>query len=142
MNKALDDVVMYGFSLRSKAQYWPHLEAIRESLIDLMSSDAKFVDAITASTTDPKRVNYRFTTWLARLEDVVGDDPQARNFSQELKEELWNKSPKCKLCSQVIRSIDDAHVHHIEHYWRGGKTIPANAALAHRYCTLHEGGGK
>ena len=40
-----------------------------------------------------------------------------------------------------IVDIDDAHVHHIEHYWRGGKTIPENAGLTHRFCNLSEGGG-
>jgi len=35
-----------------------------------------------------------------------------------------------------IRGIDDAAVDHIEQYWLGGKTIPENARLAHRYCNM------
>ncbi|MGH7484205.1 MAG: HNH endonuclease signature motif containing protein, partial [bacterium] len=140
-NKALYDVVMFGFTRKPKAQFWPHLEAIRESLIDLMATDARFQDAITSGTTDPRRVNYRFTTWLSRLDDLIGDKPQSRSFSRALKEELFAASPSCELCGQKIHDIDDAHVHHIEHYWRGGETIPENAALTHRYCNLREGGG-
>jgi 5-methylcytosine-specific restriction endonuclease McrA len=140
-NKALYDVVMFGFTRRSKAQFWPHLEAIRESLIDLMATDTRFQDAITSGTTDPRRVNYRFTTWLARLDDLVAEQPETRTFSRALKEKLFAANPSCELCGQKIHDIDDAHVHHVEHYWRGGRTIPENAALAHRYCNLSEGGG-
>lgn len=141
-NKALYDVVMYGFTRKTKAQFWPHLEAIREALINLLASDVRFQDAITAGTTDPKRVHYRFDTWVNLLEEIVQDDAQERTFSHQLKVELFEADRACKICSQVIRDLDDAHVHHIEHYWRGGKTIPENAALVHRYCNLREGGGK
>lgn len=140
-NKALYDVVMFGFTRRTKPQFWPHLPAIRESLIDLMASDTTFQDSITAGTSDPKRIDYRFKTWIARLDELVEDDPQKRTFSTDLKKQLFAKDPKCALCEQVIHDIDDAHVHHIEHYWRGGKTIPSNAALTHRHCNLSEGGG-
>jgi hypothetical protein len=36
--------------------------------------------------------------------------------------------------------VDDTEVDHIEHYWRGGKTIPENARLTHRYCNRVRGG--
>jgi hypothetical protein len=140
-NKAIFDVIMFGFTRRSKPQFWPHLEAIRESFVDLMATDARFQDAITSGTSDPRRVSYRFTTWLARLDELVDDEPNARSFSASLKETLFKADPTCKLCGQVVRDVDDAHVHHIDHYWRGGKTIPSNAALAHRFCNLSEGGG-
>ena len=32
-----------------------------------------------------------------------------------------------------IRKVDSA-VDHIEQYWMGGKTIPENARLTHRFC--------
>lgn len=140
-NKALFDVVMFGFTRKSKAQFWPHLESMRESLIDLMATDRRFQDSITSGTSDPKRVHYRFSTWLDRLDQLVTDEPQARSFSRELKMALFRAGSLCSLCGQEIHDVDDAHVHHVEHYWRGGKTIPENAALAHRYCNLREGGG-
>lgn len=141
VNKALYDVVMYGFTRRTKPQFWPHLEAIRESLVDLMATDPRFQDAITSGTSDPRRVDYRFKTWLSRLDEIVADDPRARSFSRELKERLYVANPYCALCTQHIVDLDDAHVHHVEHYWRGGLTIDNNAALTHRFCNMSEGGG-
>ena len=44
------------------------------------------------------------------------------------------KSHLCYLLGQKIHIFDDAEVDHIEQYWRGGKTIPANAQLTHRFC--------
>lgn len=141
VNKAVYDVVMYGFARYSKAEVFPHIEAIRESFIDLMATDPNFQDTIAASTSDSARVNYRFTTWLARLESIVGDDPQKRTFTRNFKQGLFNANPTCGLCGQQIVDLDDAHVHHVEAYWRGGKTIPQNAALTHRFCNMSLGGG-
>lgn len=142
VNKAVYDVVMFGFTRYPKAHFFPHLEAIRESLVDLMATDRVFQEAISQATSDTKKVNYRFTTWLARIDEIVGDDPQKRTFSRKLKKKMYDSDPTCVLCDQEIMDMDDAHVHHIEHYWRGGKTIPENAGLTHRFCNLSEGGGK
>ena len=59
---------------------------------------------------------------------------QPRCFSRQLKVDLYSRNSTCALCDQHIADIDDAAVDHIEMYWLGGKTIPANARLAHRYC--------
>jgi hypothetical protein len=142
INKALYDVVMFGFTRFSKSQIFPHIEAIREELLDLMATDPKFQDSITAGTTDPKRIDYRFSTWDARLKEIVSEDAQKRTFSRDLKKKLFAQSPTCAICGQEITDIDDAHVHHVKHYWRGGQTIPENAALTHRFCNMSEGGGK
>jgi len=42
--------------------------------------------------------------------------------------------PTCEICKQRILSADDAAIDHIKQYWVGGKTIPENARLTHRYC--------
>jgi hypothetical protein len=141
INKALYDVVMFEFTQYAKSQIFPHLEVIREELVDLMATDAKFQDSITAGTTDPKRVDYRFSTWHARMKSIINEDPQKRTFSRALKNKLFAHGRTCALCGQEITDVDDAHVHHVEHYWRGGKTIPENAALTHRFCNMSEGGG-
>jgi hypothetical protein len=141
-NSALYDVVMFGFTRYPKSHFMPHTDALREALLDLMATDVRFQEAIGQSTSDPKRVNYRFTKWLATIDEIVGDDVQKRVFSRKLKKSLFDRDPTCKLCGQEITDMDDAHVHHVEHYWRGGKTIEANAALTHRFCNLSEGRGK
>ena len=74
-------------------------------------------------------------TWKRRLDRILEDDKkEARCFTFEFKKKLFAKSPVCAICKQAIQSIDDAAVDHIEQYWIGGKTIPENARLAHRYC--------
>lgn len=52
----------------------------------------------------------------------------------KLKEELMDNDPTCAICGQRIGSVDDAALDHIKQYWMGGKTIPENARLTHRYC--------
>jgi hypothetical protein len=64
----------------------------------------------------------------------MGGQQKPRCFTLKLKEELYNGDPTCAICGQKIQNIDDAAVDHIEQYWVGGKTIPENARLAHRYC--------
>ena len=44
------------------------------------------------------------------------------------------------MVKQSIHNIDDSEVDHIEHYWKGGKTVPENARLTHRYCNRQRGG--
>ncbi|KUO59369.1 hypothetical protein APF79_03160 [bacterium BRH_c32] len=55
-------------------------------------------------------------------------------FSYELKEILYKTNSTCAICNQKIIDIDDSALDHIEQYWAGGKTIPENARLTHRYC--------
>jgi hypothetical protein len=140
-NKALFDVVMFGFTRYKKNQVVRHADAIFEALVDLMSTNRRFVDAITAGTTDPRRVKARFEIWLGTLHDIVGDDPDERAFSKHWKEQLYSTDRTCGLCGNEIKTIDDAHVHHEDHYWRGGVTLPKNSQLVHRFCNLSEGGG-
>ena len=69
------------------------------------------------------------------LQDILGiAQKEPRCFSLKLKEELYSRDPTCKICDQRIQNIDDAALDHIEQYWKGGKTIPENARLTHRYC--------
>ena len=142
INKALFDVVMFGFTKYRKSHFVKHTDALREALINLMTTDSKFQWAIGSGTSDPKKVDYRFSKWISTLDEIVGDDVQKRTFGRQFKNELFERNPACAICGNTITEIDDAHVHHVEHYWRGGKTIPENAALTHQYCNLHEGGGK
>jgi len=53
-----------------------------------------------------------------------------------VKKELFEKDACCAICHQQIRLMDDAAIDHIHQYWKGGKTIPENARLTHRFCNL------
>ena len=86
-------------------------------------------------TADAIVVKRRFEIWNRTLESIIKDDKaDTRLFTKEFKQRLYDNNPTCSLCGQHINSIDDAAVDHIEQYWMGGKTIPDNARLTHRYC--------
>ena len=139
LNIALWDTLLYTFSYYDKNQVVPIADAIREEFLDLMTTDTTFVEYISSSTDKVDRVKYRADTWRARMDSLVSSK-EPRNFTSALKEKLFKASPTCTLCKQKIQDIDDSEVDHIVHYWRGGKTIPENAGLAHRYCNRAKGG--
>jgi len=141
INKALFDVVMYGFTEYEKHQIVPRSDAIREELLWLMTHDQGFIDSIMFGTSDKSKVLIRFEKWLKNLREIVGyPEKEPRGFSLDLKRDLYQNNPTCNICGQKIQTLDDAEVDHIEFYWRGGKTIPSNARLVHRYCNRHRGG--
>lgn len=141
INIALWDTLLYGFAFYEKRQIIPVADAIREEFLDIMSNDATFVDYIGRSTDKPERLQYRARVWLDRLEAVVATPAsEARSFSRRLKESLFSIDPTCAICQQRVPSADDAEIDHVEHYWRGGATIPENARLTHRHCNRVRGG--
>lgn len=141
LNVALWDTLLYSLSFFEKSQIIPYADRIREEFLDLMSSDVTFVEYITSTTDNTDRVLYRARVWQERLRAVTSDAGQGpRTFSLALKQSLYEADPTCQMCGQRIHDLDDAEVDHIEHYWRGGKTIPENARLAHRYCNRARGG--
>lgn len=134
-NVALYDILMVCFAREDKNKVMRNLDAIRESWIDMQTNDIEFMEFLRVATSTPKSVTFRFDVWRKRLALILdGDERQKRCFSREIKERLFKKDPTCALCHQRIQTIDDAAVDHIEQYWTGGKTIPENARLAHRYC--------
>ena len=136
-NYSLYDAWMGVFANYDKNQLYAALDSIRESLIDLMASNEEFVESVLIGTSEKKRVQKRFDLARQTVEDVLtGYKSQPRCFTLELKEDLFKKNPTCAICGQRIQHLDDAAVDHIEQYWRGGKTIPENARLTHRYCNL------
>ena len=102
-----------------------------------MTTNQDFIDAILLSTSAQKMVVRRFDLVRMRVDETLQPhSQQARCFSFQLKQELFDEDPTCALCGQRIQQIDDAAVDHITQYWRGGQTIPENARLAHRYCNM------
>ncbi len=139
LNVALWDTILYTFSFYEKSQIVPIADGVREEFLDLMMQDSTFVKYITSTTDKPERVRYRADIWRQRLKTLVSS-PGPRTFSPELKRKLYEDKPICGICDQDIHEIDDAELDHIRHYWRGGKTIPQNARLTHRYCNRARGG--
>jgi len=143
INKGLFDIVMWGFSQYDKSQIIPNADAIREELIYLMTHDERFTESLRVSTDSLENTQLRFDKWRESLKNIIGyPKTEPRNFSWGLKKQLWENNPICAYegCGQKIQTLDDAEVDHIEFYWRGGKTIPSNARLVHRFCNRHRGG--
>lgn len=134
-NVSLFDILMYSFAREDKNTVFQNLDRVREALIDLMTKDQDFIDSIELSTSSKKAVTTRFDKWRMTLKTILGiGAKEPRCFTYQLKQELFSANDTCAICGNKIRNIDDAAVDHIEQYWTGGKTIPANARLTHRYC--------
>ena len=141
INQALFDIIMFGFTQYKKNQIVGLTDSIREELIWLMTHDKEFIDSILISTSSRDKVYTRFEKWIHSLKEVLGAPrKEGRIFSISLKEQLFDTNQTCAICNQRIHTVDDAEVDHIEFYWRGGKTIPSNARLVHRYCNRARGG--
>ena len=126
---------MYTFAREDKNVVFQNLDAIREALIFLMTDNQDFIDAIELSTSSLQAVTKRFDIWRIALQDVIGvGQKEPRCFSVQLKESLFKANSVCAICDQKILEIDDSAIDHIKQYWTGGKTIPENARLTHRYC--------
>jgi len=136
-NASLYDVMMGVFWNKEKNSVYAVLDSIHEGFIDLMVSNEEFIDAILIGTSEQGKVRKRFLLAEALVDDILQSyKKQPRLFSVELKKELFSQDQTCAICQQQIRSIDDAAIDHIQQYWKGGKTIPENARLTHRYCNL------
>lgn len=134
-NVSLFDILMYSFAREDKNTVFQNLDRVREALIDLMTKDQIFIDSIELSTSSKKAVTNRFDKWRFTLQTILGiGEKEPRCFTLQLKQELFDTNDTCAICGNKIRNIDDAAVDHIEQYWTGGKTIPVNARLTHRYC--------
>lgn len=135
LNVALFDILMDSMSRLDTSILMRHLDAIKEAYIDLMVSNQDFIDSIMINTSNTQVVAKRFKIWNSVLDSIIGDDKtETRCFTKAFKQKLFDSDPTCAICNQNINSIDDAAVDHIEQYWMGGKTIPENARLTHRYC--------
>lgn len=134
-NVSLHDVLMDSFARVDKNLVYQNLDQIKEAFIDLMTTDDVFIDAIEIGTSEERKVQRRFDLWRNRLNEILNNKrKEPRCFSNELKRKLFEENPTCQICNNSIQQVDDAAVDHIDQYWLGGKTIPENARLTHRYC--------
>lgn len=137
VNSALYDLMMVSFLQYDKNMIYRNMDAVREAYIWLMSENQSFIDAVEKWTNSPENVRTRFETFNKILRDIFNNDSkQPRCFSREIKESLFKLNNSCSICGQQILMVEDAAVDHVEEYWLGGKTIPNNARLTHRYCNM------
>ncbi len=139
INKAVFDIIMYSFAVYEKPQIVKAADAIRELFLDLSTTEEKFKKSLgvydTASTNNVKT---RFSVWLAKLNDLIGPpEKEPRNLSLSFKRSLFENNPECEECHNEIKTIDDAHLDHIFEYAKGGRTVPDNLRLTHRFCNWY-----
>lgn len=143
INASVFQCISTSFADYDAGQITRSADKIRESYLDLITSDDEWADCVRRATGERTRLAYVFETWRERLRECAIDaepnDPR-RTFSWALKQEMYKQGQICAICGNKIELIDDAAMDHDKHYWRGGKTIPENARLVHRYCNLARGG--
>lgn len=136
-NASLFDVLMGVFWDKDKNQVMAALDPLSEGWLNLMATNAEFRESIELGTSSQDMVRRRFDLTRQLVEGILREHRvQPRCFTRELKKALFADNPACAICNQNISELDDAAVDHIEQYWRGGKTIPENARLTHRYCNM------
>ena len=141
LNKALYEILMWGFTKYDKNQVMKYQDAIFEELLCLQLNDPKFFNSIYAATNKLENIQYRFKAWWESLQKIMGTPKtEKRSFNFALKKELYDQNNICVICNSRINDINDAEVDHITHYWRGGESIPENARLLHRFCNKQRGG--
>lgn len=114
-------------------------EQIREAYLFLLLNNPEIRDAIRGQTSGADRTKTRWFSFKAKVQDILGNtESEPRFFSYETRRELYDKSPICKICGNEIHSFEDCTVDHIEPYSKGGKTVLANAQLAHRSCNARK----
>lgn len=134
-NASLYDIMMYSFAKEDKNKVYRNLDSIREALIDLMTNNEEFIEVIEMTTSEPCAIKKRHDIWRQTLQNIIGTShKEPRCFPFQLKQELYDNNSICSICGQKILDINDAEVDHIEQYGMGGKTMPQNARLTHRYC--------
>lgn len=144
-NAAIFQVIATSFANYDLGHLTRCADSIYEEYVDLVSTDQKWRDHVRIATGESSRLSYVFETWSERLkkatENEQSNDP-VRCFSRQLKEDLFSQSNACAICGQKISLILDAALDHDIHYWRGGKTVPANARLVHRHCNMTRSNNK
>jgi len=140
-NQGLFQILTHWFIPYEKHQVTPYSDLIKEELINLQIHNQIFRDTLTGSgTNSPNKIKLKFDIWGKALKGILKyPKNEPRGFSFSLKTKLWEEDSTCKICGQQISTIEDSEVDHIVCYWEGGKTIPENARLTHRFCNRSRG---
>ena len=142
-NAAVFQVIATSFTRYDLGQLTRAADAIYEEYLDMVSTDDRWCDSVRRATGETSRIEYVFETWGGRLKSVMASNAPndgIRLFSLQLKKEFFSQASTCALCGQEIKVLNDAVLDHDKHYWRGGKTVPENARLTHRFCNASRGG--
>lgn len=124
---------------QSPAKVQQTAEQIRELFLYAILSDQEIKDAISRRTGSSLQTKIRFSKFSGLVEQILkGIVTEPRFFDYEYRLSLWDTSHTCKICNNEIHAFDDCTVDHIIPYTKGGKTVPENSQLAHRFCNARK----
>ena len=140
VNVALFEVIMLSLANYSQRDVFSTKERIQNELMNLMTKNKIFVDAITTNAYMGAKFKRRHEIWSSTLSDVIGPGVSDRRFfPRQERRRLYKEDNTCHICGQEITEFDDATVDHAQPYSKGGRTTPDNARLAHRFCNSSKG---
>ncbi len=139
ISRGLFDCVIWGLSKYAEKREEKNCivkckDTIYEELLNLMTFDKMFIDAVKNRNHDQDQVEYRFSKWLNSINEIT--KLPNNSFSLRVKNEIYNKDNKCGVCGGRIEDINDAVIdikNNEKPYWKGG-VIPMYANMQHRYC--------
>ncbi len=114
-------------------------EQIREAYIFYLLTNPQVRLAISRQPAGKAATKLRWFGFKTEVQNILNKVVvEPRFFSYEVRRQLYDASPMCAICKNQIHSFDDSTVDHIQPYSKGGKTVLANAQLAHRSCNARK----
>jgi len=114
-------------------------EQIREAYIFYLLTNPQVRLAISRQPAGKAATKLRWFGFKTEVQNILNKVVvEPRFFSYEVRRQLYDASPICAICKNQIHSFDDSTVDHIQPYSKGGKTVLANAQLAHRSCNARK----
>jgi Protein of unknown function DUF262/HNH endonuclease len=110
-------------------------DQIREHFLLLLLTNEEIRRHIARATTDSAATRLRWGLFRSLIQSRIDNVTiEPRFFSYQFRKHLFDRDPSCAICGNQILNFEDSTVDHIIPYSRGGKTLPDNGQLAHRFC--------
>jgi hypothetical protein len=136
VNQAFSMSLMVAVSQFSSELVAMHAEAIRETVLNLISINAEFAESLRNKAKSPGNMALRIAIIKAGIRRCINEkDPEL--FPFKVKQQLFEESSACVVCKRFITHIDDSHVSHQRNVagWSvGGEPTIDHGQLTHRLC--------
>lgn len=110
-------------------------QSLKEELLDfIIEPTEEYFNATQGAIRQKKAREIRVTELMQIFQAYIKELDKTRQFDETLRQKLYRNSHICGICNKKIQFFPDAVVDHIEPWAKGGKTIEANAQIAHSKC--------
>ncbi|MBV9708674.1 MAG: DUF262 domain-containing protein, partial [Chloroflexi bacterium] len=114
-------------------------DQIEEAFIFFLLTKPQIRLAISRQPAGKFATKLRWSSFRAEVEKILSSVyTEPRFFSSSIRQQLYDDSKICAICRNRIHAFEDCTVDHILPYTKGGKTILANAQIAHRSCNAQK----